>query len=312
MNDNWLVEVAPHRFFLKHRHPNLGCPEIVRSQHDLMRHLQRTGFPAPALVPNVQGQSLTVMDGDCYELQHYIEGDPFDPSWPEHLAAAAVTLGRYHTLVEGFVPLALSSGGDLFHPTTARTNLTRLARAWDSVLAEPLDSLILTVEQQIKGLGERFAAQEPLPRLVIHGDYYAENLLFNGDRICGVVDYDRACWQPRVVEMAEALIYFAAPRSATMEHLVYPGPLDWERLTEFLRYYGHMVIPGESEVQALSDYIECIWLQVSLCCLLTQNPERPDNSCQALEEVLALSLWARDNASRIAEVARTAVRSSYV
>ena len=76
--------------------------------------------------------------------------------------------------------------------------------------------------------------------------------------IIDVVDYDKARWQPRVVEVAEALICFASPRLGHMKRLVYPGFLNWESLACFLHHYGRAMTLEENEVRALPDYVRCI------------------------------------------------------
>jgi homoserine kinase type II len=140
---------------------------------------------------------------------------------------------------------------------------------------------------------------------VIHGDYYYDNLLFDGDRIVGVVDYDKARWQPRVVELAEALIYFASLRPGHLEHLVYPGFLDWEVFSRFLRNYARAAALEANEAHALPDYIRCIWLSVSLQRLLERGTP-PAEAEEALQEVLALGDWAKAHDRRMVELALTA------
>ena len=91
-------------------------------------------------------------------------------------------------------------------------HLATLAQAWGLSGESGPARIVATLERQTADLVSRFAGHSELPRLVIHGDYYADNLLFDGDRIVGVLDYDEASWQPRVAELAEALIYFSSPR----------------------------------------------------------------------------------------------------
>jgi len=305
VNDNWIVETAQGRYFLKHRHPSLSRPAFIHAQHALIALLRKGGFPAPALMPTIEGETLLALDGQCYEVQAYIEGAPYDHKRMAHLEEAAVTLGRYHTLVKGFAPAALCSQGDLYNPTTLSTNLTNLTRAWQLNRTPDTAEIVSQLATQAAELAARFAAHGALPQLVIHGDYYADNLLFNGDRIVGVVDYDKARWQACVVELAEALIYFASPRPGRLKHLVYPGVLRWEPFIRFLHAYARVVVPEENEVQALPDYVQCIWLQISLQRLLEKGP-RPTWAVEALQEVLALGEWASAHAAQMIGISHSA------
>jgi homoserine kinase type II len=242
-----------------------------------------------------------VLDNRCFEVQDYIEGRPYDHGRPQDLAEAALTLGQYHTLVRGFTQHAPCQSGPLYGPETLAQNLDHLVRAWQLDGEPELAGRLSQLATQGHSLAERCDEHGTLPPLVIHGDYYADNLLFNGDRIIGVVDYDKARWQPRVVELAEALIYFASPRPGQLKHLVYPGALQWEPCERFLDAYASVVTVTADEAQALPDYIHCIWLQVSLQRLLEQGP-RPAWAAEALRELVTLSNWAGTNSHRITEV----------
>jgi homoserine kinase type II len=307
VNDNWIIATTRGRYFLKHRHPSLRRPGFIHAQHALIGWLRRGAFPAPTVVPTVDGDTLLVLSGECYEVQVYIEGMSYDHDRAAHLEEAAVTLGRYHALVEGFAPAALCGPGDLYHPTLLSAKLANLAQAWQVDQDPRLAPLASQLAAQASNLETRFARHGALPQLVIHGDYYADNLLFEGDHIVGVVDYDKARWQPRVVELAEALIYFASPRPAHLRHLVYPGFLKLEAFARFLHAYAGAAVPVETEVRALPDYVGCIWLQISLQRLLEKGP-RPPLALEALREVLSLGDWASANAPEMVEMGHAAMK----
>jgi homoserine kinase type II len=307
VNENWVTETAQGRYFLKRRHPDLRRPDLICAQHDLVEWLGQAGFPAPTIVPTVSGETFLVLDSEFYEIHEYIEGQPYDHDRPAHFNEAALTLGRYHTHVKGFAPQALRNLDELYSPTILSGNLTRLTEAWGLDHDPDLAQVAGQLEVHALDLAARFAGHGSLPYLVIHGDYYAGNLLFDDDRIIGVVDYDKARWQPRVVELAEALIYFASPRPGYLKHLVYPGFLDWEPFTRFLRSYAFVAVPDENEVRALADYVRCIWLSVSLQRLLEKGP-RPATALEAMREVLALGDWAKANTPRMITASHAAIR----
>jgi Ser/Thr protein kinase RdoA (MazF antagonist) len=253
----------------------------------------------------VGGDTLLICEGAFCEIQEYIGGAFYDHSQPEHFREAAVMLGQYHAKVADFAPQALHDLGTLYSPTILRANLTNLAETWQLDRDPELAQIVRRLEAHADNLDTRFADHGALPHLVIHGDYYADNLLFghgrdSAHRIVGVVDYDKARWQPRVVELAETLIYFASPRPGHFKYLVYPGFLEWEPFERFLRHYAGVVQLDESETRALPDYVRCIWLQVALQRLGEKDP-RPPEALEALDEVLALGEWARANTERMTE-----------
>jgi homoserine kinase type II len=309
VDENWIVETEQGRYFVKRRHPRRRQSEqIIQAQHDLIAHLRRSGFPAPNLILTSTGQSFLALGGEVYEVEEVIEGDLFDHDRPEHLAAAAQMLGQYHRAVEGFRSQSLAQHGPLYSSQSARAALARIGQAWQAGVDPDLGSLAQELEVQAGGLAERFGAHGPLPHLVIHGDYYAGNLLFEGDRVAGVVDYDKASWQPRVAELAEALIYFASPRPGYLRHLVYPGVLQWEPFELFLQGYARTITLEDAEMETLPDHIACIWFSISLRRLLENHPDCPPEAGAALREVLELGNWARAHAREMVDVARKVLR----
>lgn len=306
VNDNWIVNTARGRFFVKRRHPRLRQPDLIRAQHELIGHVHQSGFPAPTIVPTITGETFLTLDQECYEIQVYIDGRPYDHDRPGHLEEAALTLARYHTLVAGLAPPALCRPSELHSPTTARSLLARLAETWHLEEDPPAEGIARELDAQLADIATRFAGPGALPHLVIHGDYYADNLIFDGNRIIGVVDYDKACWQARVLELAEALIYFASPRPGYTKHIVYPGVPSWGAFVRFLQAYAQTATVEERELEVLPDYMRGIWLSASLQ-RLVETEDRPDGPLEALQEVLDLAHWARANADQIVEVGQAAI-----
>jgi homoserine kinase type II len=298
VNDNWVLETDQGRYFLKRRHPAWRQPALVSAQHDLLRWLRRERFPAPSVVPLCAGATYLTLEGEVYEIQQYIESESFDHHRPQHLDAAARTLGRYHACVEGFASPALCDLGDLYNPAILSDALSCLCEAWAVGQDVNLAPVIRQLERHATLLAARFESHGDLPGLIIHGDYYADNLLFDGDRVVGVVDYDKACWQPRVVDLAEALIYFGSTRPGRLRHVVYPGFLEWAPFERFARGYCEAVTLSTEETEALPDYVACIWVQVSFQRLLERR-SRPARAIDALQEVLALADWADAHAGRM-------------
>lgn len=304
VNDNWIVDTTCGRFFLKHRHPTLSDPAFVRAQHALTIWLRSAGFPAPELKRTLRGKTLCVLENECYEIQEYVAGTIYDHDRTAHLEEAASTLARYHSAVSGFAPAELCRSSELYTPRQISENARHLARIWQATDAELAD-LVAGIEAQVEDLAARFEGHGTLPGVVIHGDYYADNLLFDGDRIVGVVDYDKARWQARIVELAEALIYFASPRPGELLHLAYSGYPEWNLLHRFLHAYGQISALVDAEAKAVADYMQCIWLQMSLW-RLRDKAACPPEGCEALAEVLALGRWAQDQRVAMAEACRNA------
>ncbi|MGD8372667.1 MAG: phosphotransferase [Syntrophobacterales bacterium] len=324
VNENWIVDTTRDRFFLKRRHPELRNHNLICAQHALNKHLRESGFPAPAILHTTAGETLLVLDGDYFEIQEHIEGVPYEHTNDAHFQAAAFMLGSYHACVHDFTFHPHCDLGDLYSPPILAEHLTSLINFWELDRDPALAQILKQLASHAADLAVQFSEHHGLPCLIIHGDYHAGNLLFQGDRLVGVVDFDKACWQPRVVELAEALIYFASPCPGHLKHLVYPGFLDWDKLESFLRYYSYGfslaeketpwlpslvqnrdrvdylkdIFLKDKEIFALPNYICCIWLSISLKCL-AEKDACPAPASEVLREIVDLGDWSVTNRQRM-------------
>jgi Ser/Thr protein kinase RdoA (MazF antagonist) len=136
---------------------------------------------------------------------------------------------------------------------------------------------------------------------VIHGDYYAENLILRDDKVVGLVDYDQAHWCPRVLEVAEALLFFARETEKRLEHIVYSGALDLGSVERFLTAYGGTISLSDAEIRALPYFAQMIWMCAALDPPLGPRPRIEDAAC-VLPEVLYLAGWAQSHRSEVQEI----------
>jgi homoserine kinase type II len=305
VNDNWWVETTTGRYFLKRRHRDLSKPQVIAAQHALIQHLRGAGFPAPVVIPARNGKSFLALENEIYEMHHYIPGVLCDPTDRAHLERAARTLAWYHNAVQGFDHPALHRSSERYGPTALNGIIKQRMDAWRGRTDAELDIQFEELEAHARYLTAGFNAFGQLPDLMIHGDYYAENLIFQGDTVAGVVDYDLAHWCMRSMELAEALIYFAKEHTVRLRHIVYSGVLDLDAVRQFLAVYHGTTRLLEAEIRALPYFIGVIWLSASL-----DPPLEPALSLadapQALPEILLLANWIRSHAADIIDIGFTA------
>ncbi len=313
VNQNWIIETTHGQYFFKRRHPDLRNPDLILTQHALIRHLRHLGFPVPEILTATSGDTLVALDGEFYEIQEFIEGSYFQHTKLAHLQEAAIKLGNYHACVQGFKPLELQDTGTLYDPAFLTGYLAELKDSLGGERDVLMQQIVQELETHAKDLTICFDKHDDLPHLFIHGDYHAGNLIFDDNHIVGVVDYDKACWQPRVVEVAEALIYFSSPRPGHLKHLVYSGFLEWDKFTRFLRYYlqgigseAEDMVLRKNEVLALPDYIRCIWLCNALRDVHKKKCRFAKTS-EALMELLALGNWSEANRQKMIKATRKAI-----
>lgn len=301
VDENWIIDTTTGRYFLKRRHPRRRKPDLIRAQHALIQHLRSVHFPVPTIVRTRHGETFLKLQEEIFEIQHHIPGDMCDLGRPEHFTAAARTLGWYHAVVEGFDHPAFHRPRERYGPTILAQIIDRLMEDWHGRTPPELACLLGELQAHARDLETCFDEFGQLPELVIHGDYYAANLIFQGNEVAGVVDYDLAQWCWRAMELAEALIYFTAERPGYLKRIVYPGVLDLGAVQRFLEAYTEMSSLSAAEIRALPHLIRTIWMCASL------NPPLKtrlslEAAPQALPEILTLAGWAQAHGSDIVEI----------
>lgn len=301
VSEIWAVETTGGRYVVKRRHPALSEPCLIRGQHALVRHLCAARFPAPHIVATVRGATFVELDQEIYEVHKYVSGVLCDPARPAHRETAARTLGWYHRAVEGFDHPALHRDRERYGTGALDRISSALQGAWEAGWTPGLDRLYQALCWHADDLRAQYKGFGHLRELIIHGDYYAENLILKGNAIAAVVDYDLAHWCARALELAEALIYFAREPTSRFRYIVYPGVLDLSLIGQFLASYSDLVDLSVAEVCALPHLIRVIWLCASLDPPL-RSLISAEAALQAVPEVLALADWAVAHTSEIVEI----------
>lgn len=173
--------------------------------------LMHGGVPCAQPVRTLKGESWILVDERQVEVEPYVEHDAKMDSW-QRLEAGLPLLGRIHTLLQ---PLHVSENGrnapaanniepqDVL-PGTLRG--TRRIRQWDDAspaelqLADESDELARLLDREQQGV-------ELLPRQLVHGDYWDNNVLFRDDRVVLVADLDFMGERARVDDLALTLYY---------------------------------------------------------------------------------------------------------
>ena len=212
-NTNYFITTDSGRYVLtlfEHSHRE----ELLFSLN-LMACLADRDIPCPRPVANYKNEFHGILNGKPAALVTCLPGVSIDLPEPAHCAAVGRLLGRMHLAGASFPETLQNPRGPDWHKKTARAVLPKLADAERIVLAEELG---FQSEQQ----------PFSLPRGIIHADLFRDNVLFDGDRLGGVIDFYYAC--------NDVLLYDLA--IAANDWCVLPdGGLDWNRLLALLRAY---------------------------------------------------------------------------
>ncbi len=227
-NTNYFVTTANGRFVLT-LFEKLTADELP-FYLNLMAHLARHGIPCPSPVANRRNQFLGELNGKPACIATRLSGKSTAAPNLEQCAAIGAMLAQMHIAGQSFSQVMPNPRGAAWRAATA----PQVRPFLDAEQAALLDAEVALHAQ---------GNAAPLPQGVIHADLFRDNVLLEGDRVGGLIDFYFAC--------SDALLYDVAitVNDWCLRHA--EGMLDEERARAFLRAY-HAVRP-------LSDAEHAAW-----------------------------------------------------
>ena len=193
INETFLVESAAGEYVIQRINTAVFAdPEAVTANIVVVhRHVRRELMPEP--VPTTAGKWLAWDGVDPWRAWWRVPGRPLGSAEasPAALRAAGDLLGRFHGLVADLDPAALTETLPGFHDPGRR-----LAALREVIDADPCGR-VATVPDEIEMAQEAQSLVETaaeitrrVPRRVAHFDAKLDNILFDGDDVVALVDFD--------------------------------------------------------------------------------------------------------------------------
>lgn len=143
---------------------------------NFMAHLARSGCEVPAPEPDRTGALFSILNGKPAGLVARVDGEATEPPSVAHCAAVGGSLARMHLASETF-----------------RARLTnRRGPAWWRQAARAVRSFLTPDQAALLQHELAFQAgwgKAKLPKGTIHADLFCDNVLFQGDRVVGIIDF---------------------------------------------------------------------------------------------------------------------------
>jgi Ser/Thr protein kinase RdoA (MazF antagonist) len=208
-NDNFIVD-GPNGKYVLRRYRRNNDETRVRFQLRFQQHLLDCGFPTSEIIPSRAGDHVICDDSGLWSLFTYIEGSELDFSSTAEVADAARCLAGFHRIAEAFdEPEVLFDAnrewcdwwgdgereiGELAAMLAGRGVDEDLAflRRWYS------DAVRVWPPERV----------DRLPRGWMHGDWHGRNMVFVGDEVRGVFDFDPMRHGVVVEDVARAVFMF--------------------------------------------------------------------------------------------------------
>jgi homoserine kinase type II len=191
-NTSYHLQVGSDRWFLRLAEGRTEAE--VGFEVAVMSFLFDAHFPVPRLVLTLDGRPWTEVAGRPAMLFASAPGEAVDRAGagPDRCRRVGEQLGRLHELSSGFTverenPYGLARVGGWLEAIAASPRLDAEARA-----ALPLLRAELAAAERLPGA----------PRGLCHGDLFIDNVLWVGDRISYILDWEMACTAPFAYDLA--------------------------------------------------------------------------------------------------------------
>lgn len=304
----WAVGCEKGPLLLKRRplgvdEPLLALIQLVQSE------ASRHAFPVPENVPVKAGSALLKLDGRLYEMHRFVASSGFDQSVDACRAAGAM-LARLHAMLAKMV----------MPPTPTGQGAQSLPRGYHRLLR--VQTELVSAGERLRGdarkitrhlgemytlAGERAAAAgvEKWPVQLTHGDWHPGNLLFDGAKIVGLIDFDSVRPAPRVIDAAYGALQFSLVRNDSKPS-DWPAHADADRMGAFLRGYDTdaSAMISREEGSALA------WLMIEALIAEASGPLASAGEFGGIDGLSMLvmiekkSAWLRDKQAEIAAMVR--------
>lgn len=194
-NTSYHLHIGSQRWFLQLAE---GKSETeVRFEAEVLRFLFDARFPVPRLVLASDGRPFVELAGRPAMLFDYAPGEAVDRAGasPDRCRRVGEQMGRLHELSSGFArdrenPFGPSRVGGWLSALEGALRLDAEAREALPLLREELEA----------------AAKLPgVPRGLCHGDLFLDNVLWVGDRVSYILDWEMACVAPFAYDLAIAI-----------------------------------------------------------------------------------------------------------
>ncbi len=200
-------------FLLRARHAE-EYVERLEFLHRVIDSLVASGFPCPSVIRSRKGKSWTIWGERLVEIHQFIAHDPGSHRDMSRMLAASGLLADLHRALrkatEGKTVIPPEMRNDLsprqmwvlLQNITAKVEVAEKLSEDGPLALEVAHRAGSSLAPMLKDY-ERIVGE--IPWTVVHGDYHFWNLLYRGDQVVAVVDYDFMQERERLFDLAYAL-----------------------------------------------------------------------------------------------------------
>ena len=166
-------------------------------EFQVLEFLNKNKFPyqIPEMIKNDKGKYISKIEGNLFQVYPLIQGKTVKNLNLPQIKNAAKALAKYHELMKKF-PGKKEKIDDLRFATSNYQKLRSIKPKND------VDKFMIKNLNFFESiLKESRNVNRNKNILVVHGDFNKANLLFEGDKLSGILDFENVAWAPRMWEL---------------------------------------------------------------------------------------------------------------
>lgn len=205
LNEVYFLQAERGKYVLK-RHVFHNKQEKLKQIYNLLCHLESKAFPCDYFVMSNNGTYWFEYKSGVFSLHRYIEGinHPKTANLNRKQGINSILfLARFHKAVWDYKPREEClniTGLPLIYTENLNLMIDYIEDYRKSFLCERYYYITLKLIFDVQQLFATDAFKN-LPRIVIHGDYRVGNMIFDGDDVAGVFDWDLIQYAPRLIDV---------------------------------------------------------------------------------------------------------------
>ena len=195
VNTTYLLETARGKHLL--RVDEVKGELEVKRELDLLLFLRKHGFPCPQPIADRKGHHCREAGGKCLSVYRYYDGHVLRPERINagQLESIGRVLADLHTI-----------GKSYKKGIENRFSFERVASLYGEVrgrLPSYFKRIVRTLDDEVDYLQNYLETK--LPKGIIHGDLFHDNLIVKGDKVVAVLDFEAASRGKFIFDLATAV-----------------------------------------------------------------------------------------------------------
>lgn len=229
-NFNFQLNTSKGLFFLR-IHDLINDIESIKKEHKLINFLEKNNFKTAKV-------NLTKLNNSCFAFENkvitlftWIDGEPINKINSNIIKQVAQTLAKYHKIVKNFkedipkwgLSIKQTTKETINHQIVGFVDIIFEDMPWEKSAYKILEKrekineyekymienkdFLQQIRKNIIDLHNRINFQEK--PIIIHGDYWKNNILFKENTLVGVIDFDTARASPAKMELIKGALEFS-------------------------------------------------------------------------------------------------------